>query len=586
MTSRAVARGLLAIVLALPAAGLDMPVLIRELSSPAYQGRRAGEPGGALAAKRLEQELAALGLAPLAGFPDHSHYFSFREEARVQQARLGRLDAAGGVRDLPAATWQPMAASSSGFIHAPVLFCGFGIVAPELGWNDLQGATLAGKAVLIVRQVPDGLGDGSPAWREACRLERRLAAARAGGAAAVLVADSPFTERAELLRLGRLDAALDTGGPLLASLSASAADSLLAPAGQALRTLVSKASRSRKAQPPLAVPGLVELEIRQQAAERHSRNLGAAIPGNGRAADRWILLGAHYDHLGMGADGRTLHPGADDNASGTAMLLETARRLQASLAGKEGERRSLALVLFGGEELGRLGSRSLLRARPAWIDSLDLMVNLDMVGRLRDEALQVLGGGEHPELTPSLERAAAEAGLRALPCPEAPGGDHESFREADIPALMLFTGPHEDYHQPTDTADRLNLEGLEPVARTLAGWIPALLDPGLAVGRVAPTARKQPEGGAPIRVALGIVPGYESAGEGMTVQDVKAGSAAERAGLRPGDRIVALGRHPVANIHDYTFALRHFASGDEAQVALLREGRRLQLSIRLEERVR
>jgi hypothetical protein len=330
----------------------------------------------------------------------------------------------------------------------------------------------------------------------------------------------------------------------------------------------------------------LELSIQVERETARSWNLGAALPGSGAAARHWLLVGAHHDHLGRGADGKgEIHPGADDNASGTAMLLALAQALRDSLAGESGERRSLAFVWFGGEELGRLGSRRLAQSAPAWLDSLDLMLNLDMLGRLENQTLWLLGGAEHPELQPGLAAVSARTGVQLSSAGESPGGDHESFRALGLPALMLFTGAHADYHKLEDTVERLHLAGLEPVRRTLVEWLPVLLNPQLEIlpGTV-PAAT--PEGGGPVRVAIGITPGYESVAGGMPVQDVKPGSAAERAGLRKGDVLLMLGRFPVANIHDYTFALRHYATGDELPVAYLRDGLRAQTTVRLEERVR
>ena len=573
----------MAATLAAAVPALDMPALIQQLAAPEMEGRRAGEPGGERALALLEERLGALGLSPLPGFIGWRQPFSFVSRATVAACRLRDARSA---RDLGGAGGDLMAlpASADGSLRATAVFCGYGISAPEAGWDDYQGATVAGRIALIVRQVPEGLGPGDAAWRAACRLDARVEAARRGGARAVLVADSPFADRPELERGAGPDPALGDAGLLLAALSAPLADSVLAPLGQSLKGLVSRITRARAAQPARALPDSLDLVVRLERERRQSTSLGAALPGTGRAAGRWVLICAHHDHLGRGPEGSgPLHPGADDDASGSAMVLALAQSLQERRADERGERRSLALVLFGGEELGRLGSRSLVSAHPAWLDSLDLVVNLDMVGRLRDNELQVLGGGDHPELAPTLQAAAASAGLAVKPCPEAPGGDHESFLAAGVPALMLFTGAHEDYHRPGDTADKLNKPGMERILETLTTWLPALLDPALQVARgTAPAVAR--EAGAPVKVAMGIVPGYEGAEGGMPVQEVRAGTPAEIAGLRRGDILVALGAYPVANIHDYTFALRHFAAGDRVPVVLLREGRRLQLSVTLEER--
>jgi len=571
--------------LALVASARTTPELVRDLCSPACQGRRAGEPGAALAAQMLEQELIALDLAPLDGFPTHCSFFTFTPSVTVGAASLGRVAESGQVQAFPREGWQVLDASSAGLVHAPVLFCGYGIVAPEVGWDDLREVTLTGKAVLLVRQVPEGLGDASPAWRAACGLEQRIAAARERGAAAVLVADSPFAERPEAERPLGPEALFKDVGLLLASLSATVADSILAGQGGGLKTLVTHITRTRKSQPALALPGRLEIGARLTRPQKITRNLGVALPGKGAAARRWIVLGAHFDHLGRGADGLgPVHPGADDNASGAALLMEVAAQLKDKLSTATGERRSLALLWFSGEEQGRLGSRTLFQRHPAWLDSVDLMVNLDMVGRLRKGELFVLGASDHPELEPVLRHAAGAGGLAFVPAGESPGGDHESFLAAGLPAIMCFTGPHPDYHRPTDTPERLNFAGMDSIRTALVDLVPALLNPGLAIARPKHGGQESSPGAAPVRVAIGIVPGYESTGQGMPVQDVKVGSAAELAGIRKGDLLLSLGAFPVANIHDYTFALRHFSAGEEVSVTLLRDGLRVQTRVTLAER--
>ncbi|MFA7332070.1 MAG: M28 family peptidase [Candidatus Delongbacteria bacterium] len=566
--------------LAAPSAG-DVETLIRRLAAPELDGRRAGTPGGERAVALLERELAALGLAPLEGFSGLRQEFEFHPRSTVTGETL-RL--AGAAQPLDPADWQALAASGAGRLTAPAVFCGYGLRDAAAGWLEYEPADVAGRVVLLLRQVPEGLAAGSSP--QAQTLARRVAAVRECGARAVLVVDSPFDLQAARLRGEGPDPALGDLGLPVAGLSAAWADSLLQRAGSGLKTQLSRLSRAKRAQPALPLVGELELSIRVERETARSWNLGAALPGTGAAARRWVLVGAHHDHLGRGADGRgPLHPGADDNASGTALLLQLARDLRDSPVEPAGGRRSLALVWFGGEELGRLGSRRLAEESPAWLDSLDLMINLDMLGRLEEQTLLLLGGAEHPELQPGLGAAAAAAGLLVRATGESPGGDHESFRALGLPAVMLFTGAHEDYHKPTDTAERIHVAGLEPIRRTLAGWLPAVLDSGLRIAAGQPAAAV-PEGGSPVRVAIGIVPGYESREGGMPVQDVKPGSAAERAGLRAGDVLLALGRFPVANIHDYTFALRHYEAGEELPVAYLRDGQRRQTTVRLEERIR
>jgi aminopeptidase YwaD len=521
-----------------------------------------------------------LGAAELPGFPGLRREFTFHPASTVAGRWLRRV---GGPEFAFPADWQPLTASAAGAVRGVVVFCGYGLRTPDGRWTDYQPGEVDGRVALLARAVPDGLLPDAtgPA------LGERIRALRQAGAVAVLVADSPFDAHSFRLRGEGPDAGLGDLGLPVAGVSAVLADSLLAPAGATLKGLLSRITRARSPQPTLRTSVEVELAVQAERPAAQGWNLGLAIPGRGAAAHRWVLAGAHFDHLGQGADGTLpVHPGADDNASGVALLLALAEDLEAGLASRDGERRSLALVWFDGEELGRLGSRSLAADGPAWMDSLDLMINLDMVGRLGARGLQVLGGADQPEVVEVLSAAAAREGFAVASCAESPGGDHESFLAEGVPSLMLFTGTHEDYHKPTDTPERIDGAGLERLRRMLGAALPTLLDPALRPRPVAAGGRPATPEGSPVRVAMGITPGYEGRDGGLPVLAVKEGSAAEAAGLRPGDVLLLLGRFPVANIHDYTFALRHYAAGDELPVAWLRGGLRMQGAVRLEERVR
>jgi aminopeptidase YwaD len=551
------------------------------LCDPALEGRRTGTPGGVAAAQWLAGELRALGAPELDGFVDGRRGFVFHP-ATTATGRWLRL--VGGPEFASPADWQPLAASSAAAVRGSVVFCGYGLQAPEAGWADYQPADVAGRVALLARTIPDGLSVGTA---HATSLGERVNHLRRAGAVAVLVADSPFDAQAGRLRGEGPDPSLGDAGLPVAGVSAALADSLLAPSGSTLKGLLSRITRARQPQPATLVRAEVELAVQVDRPAAQGWNLGLALPGTGAAARRWVLVGAHFDHLGRGADGGApVHPGADDNASGVSLLLALAGDLRTGLPDLPDGRRSLALVWFDGEEQGRLGSRSLLADGPAWLDSLDLMVNLDMVGRLGGAGLQVLGGADQPELSARLEQAAARGGFTAKACAESPGGDHESFLARGVPSLMLFTGIHDDYHKPSDTPDKLDPAGMGRLRQALGEWLPVLLDPALRPRPVTPGARPAAPEGSPVRVAMGITPGYEGRDGGLPVLAVKEGSAAERAGLRAGDVLLLLGRFPVANIHDYTFALRHYAAGDELPVAWLRDGLRMQGAVRLEERVR
>ena len=316
-------------------------------------------------------------------------------------------------------------------------------------------------------------------------------------------------------------------------------------------------------------------------AERPSRgvNVVAVVDGRDpRLRDQAVVVGAHYDHLGLGAvfsqapDQRgQVHNGADDNASGTVALLEIARRLA-----KRPPRRSVVLVAFSGEELGLLGSTAYVR-RPAMpLERTFAMINLDMVGRLRHDRLLVFGSEtavEFPALLDSLNRA-ARFDLKA----SGDGfgrSDQQSFYVAGKPVLHLFTDLHEDYHRPTDDWEKINIDGLVRVAGFATELARSLGDretPLTFVSRPAPVIASgdRPSGG--YGAYLGSIPDMSAGGPGVRLSGVRSDSPAARAGLREGDVLIQLGRHEIADLQAMTDALRSHQPGDTVIVVFRRGG--------------
>ncbi len=307
-------------------------------------------------------------------------------------------------------------------------------------------------------------------------------------------------------------------------------------------------------------------------------NVVGVIPGRDRdRAAESVVVGAHYDHLGRGwPDARPgergrIHPGADDNASGVAVLLELAR----VLAQGPSPRRSVVFVAFAGEEAGRLGSRHYVEhGGPYPADRCMAMVNLDTVGRLGKGSLMVLGTDTAAEWVHIANGAGYVTGVRIQSVPRDVGGsDQVSFVEAGVPAVQLFTGPHPDYHRPTDTPDKLDFQGLVRVAEVAREFVAYLAE------REEPLTGAAGREGTPAvpsgrKAALGIVPDYAFSGPGVRVQGIGAGSPAGVAGLREGDVLVRLGPHRVDTLKDLARALAGFRPGDRVEVEFVREGTR------------
>jgi hypothetical protein len=331
--------------------------------------------------------------------------------------------------------------------------------------------------------------------------------------------------------------------------------------------------------------------------EAELRNVIGVLPGTRTEwAGQSVVLGAHYDHLGRGwppgraEDRGRVHPGADDNASGVAVLLELARALGPAADGGWRPERTVVFAAFAGEEAGRLGSRHYVTAEgPYPASRATAMVNLDTVGRLGSGKLLVLGAGTAREWVHIFNGAGFVTGVPLEVVARDPGGsDQVSFHEAGVPAVQLFTGPHLDYHRPTDTPDRVDGEGLVRVASVVKEVLEYL------AGRPDPLTSNLPDPRSPGRslgeaegrrkVYLGTVPDFGYEGSGVRLSDVAPGSPVERAGLRPGDVIVDLGETPVGSLSDYSRALKALAPGDEVRVRYLRDGEPREAAARAEER--
>jgi hypothetical protein len=279
-------------------------------------------------------------------------------------------------------------------------------------------------------------------------------------------------------------------------------------------------------------------------------------------------------------DGK-VHHGADDNASGVAGVLELARRLAGQRASL---RRSIVFVAFGAEELGTLGSAHFVKQPPLPLDGVVAMINLDMVGRLRDHGLDVHGVGTSPVWKPLLDEANRGPGLK-LRLHEGGYGpsDHNSFYAAGKPVMFAFTGVHPDYHRPSDTADKINAEGLLRVVSLVERVALGLgsSTEQVAFTRVAAEKEQQASGSRGLRAWVGGVPDYSEQGVGVKFSGVTPGSPAEKAGMRGGDVLVRFGPKEIRNIYDYTYALGEHRPGETVSAAVKRDGAEVELRITL-----
>ncbi len=326
-------------------------------------------------------------------------------------------------------------------------------------------------------------------------------------------------------------------------------------------------------------------------ADCRTANVVGMLPGRGVLAGQYVIVGAHFDHLGTGrfgslaSDSGQIHNGADDNASGTAAVLEIARIVARDRARRDSRpRRAVVFALWSGEEEGSLGSAWYAGHLPMPKDSIAAYLNFDMVGRLRDRKLLALGSrtaAEWPALLDSVN-AAYHLDLRASGDGWGPS-DHASFYAQKIPVLHFFTDLHEDYHRPSDDADKINADGIVTVA-DFAGALIRRMDalPGrLTFVDVPPPAMPANAGSGRPRPTLGTIPDMASEPGGVLLSGVRTGSAADSGGLRAGDILVGIGADSVGNLQDFQNALMNHAAGDSVEVRYKRGGQLVRVMVRL-----
>ena len=537
---------------------------VRWLADDAREGRGIGTAGLDQARRWLAERFRALGVEP-AGTDGFFESFDVPVAVEARPGTAVSLDGAAVSAD----AFRPASFSASGEAAGEVVAANYGITAPELGIDDYKGLDAKGKIVAVRRFVPEGGPFADTAVeRRYGDLRYKAWNAREHGAMGVIFVDLPAgaSPAAEsplpALALDPVDAGGDVGIPAV-TVKRDAGSTLFAGGHRASI----KVGLERKAKPAANVVGV----IHAGAADR--------LPGA-------LVVGAHYDHLGHGGagslapDSHEIHHGADDNASGTAALLEVARELE-ERRGKL--RRDVYLIAFSGEEEGTLGSTAFTRHPTAGLKDTDLvaMLNMDMVGRLRGNQVAVLGGesaAEWKEIVPPV--CDRDGVLCALSGDGYGPSDHSPFYAAGVPVLHFFTGPHEDYHKPSDEADKINAAGGARVALLVSDLAAEIAGrPGRPTYKSAPAPAPQGD----VRsygASLGTIPDYAGDGRpGVLLAGVRAGSPAEQGGLRRGDLLVGLGGREVRDIHDFMYVLQRAKPGEKATAVVVRDGQKVEMEV-------
>ena len=628
------------------------------LASDALSGRRTGTPGATGAAQYIAGEFSRLGLrpgsqsgrAPRSRGEAQSRYlqqFPYVAGLELSKSNLlaysiskdpGKSSEAAGTSSLNLRVgddWMPLGLSANGHLtDLPLVLVGYGITATDLKHDDYSSASAAGKIAVAFSGTPDGDNPhGQFARYEGVRW-KAIAARNAGARALVVIAREDNFKEDRLSQLRYDNTAGDAGLPVL-GISRQAAARLLGlndPAalaekeneirketssqakgeGLAVRTS-SNVSEARNATVTISV----DVVRREVAASNVIGILNGSDPNLKNEA---ILIGAHYDHLGTGGEGSLaqkegdVHHGADDNASGTAGLIELARAFSTQ---RPKPRRTIIFAAFGGEEEGLLGSNYYVNHPVVPLANTIAMINMDMIGRMKANKLIIGGVGTAQEWrqllgstnATEMQNVMATGGAVSSPTktashagatPAAHGltgkmkswepfelslsedgygpSDHSSFYAKQVPVLFFWTGTHEDYHKPSDTAEKIRYEDetrvLSFVAQLMRTVDKNQQRPTYTVAKSESTGRS-----TGFRVYLGTIPNYADSGDGLLLDGVRDDSPAAKAGINAGDRIVKMAGRDVRNVYDYTAALGEMKAGQEYEVEVMRGTERLKLKL-------
>ncbi len=559
------------------------------LADPAREGRGIGTPGLEKSGVYLEARFKALGLAPAGDkATGYRQAFPVVTTLKAEDATSLGIDGKTIAReDYTVLGYSPSKADVKG----DMVLAGYGIVAKDAGVDDYAKLDVKRKIVVVRRFAPEGGKLGSTeAQRRFGDIRRKAFTAREKGAAALVVIDEPLPPEG-----GKPDWKAPDEAKLPPLVPEGYSDAGLPVI--VLKRSVGKALVERLAKRGVARANLkVELSPVSQSAFNVVGRVNAE-PADGKKLPGVVVVGAHYDHLGRGGRyslaplSQEPHVGADDNASGAAVLLEVARDVAAR---KNQLKHDVVFVAFSGEESGILGSAHLVHewtksAKSAGkLDDVVAMLNMDMVGRMRENRLQVLGAETAGEWKVLVQTACDKSRVECAMSGDGYGpSDQTSFYAGGVPVLHFFTGSHSDYHKPSDTSDKINAAG---AAQT--GKICGDITVAVAQRDTPLTFKSGIEGGGDrgdlrsFNASLGTIPDYGGPGpgkKGVLLSGVRPGSAADKGGLKKGDVLVRLGKSEVASVEDLMFVLNSHKPGEMVPAVVMRDGREVKLEVTFQE---
>ena len=555
---------------------------IKYLSHPNREGRHPGSRGSKDAISYIIKKLKSFGVQP-GNQGSFTQSFDIKTDVILGKNNYFFLN---GDTLTPGEDYIPLFFSSNEYLGGEVVFAGYGFSISEqnLEWNDYRNLNVSNKWVVVMRNNPER-NDQHSIYYSHSSLHKKMLVARDAGAAGIIFISQ--IEDDDLFPLRYIPGYSNDGIPAI-HLSNDAADNLLEKFDWSRKTIQEKMNNTRK---PLSFEmseTFIEADVNLTPINTRAANVvGLIRSGNRKYRDEYVLIGAHFDHIGMGGEGsgsrkpdeKLLHPGADDNASGTAGLLELAQKLSAH---KNKLKRSVLLVAFDAEEKGLLGSKHFIKNPTVELSNISAMINMDMIGRMKDSTATVGGVGTSPIFENLLDSLKYNRPFNLLM--NKPGfgpSDHASFYAENIPVLFFFSGLHDDYHTPNDTWKHINLSGekhiLDLIYDTVYHLSRLKTRPGFSEA-----GPKQAQAIAPARfkVTFGIMPSYTSGENGLEIDAIsKKDGPAAKAGIKRGDVIKSINGKPIKDIYEYMERLSEIHIGQTVPVVIDRSGKSLEVEV-------
>ena len=549
------------------------------LASDSLKGRKPGTGEDVIAAGYIRDRFRDAGLTLLG--KDGLQEFTL--VADILPSERNFLEVQGYIAKMQE-EYIPLSFSSNAVLEAQVIFAGYGfdLGLDSLKWNDYEGLDVRGKWVMILRGDPEP--DNPASLFLSYEQERtKVLTAKDKGASGVIFVTPSDMEKTDVLMQMQYDKTPSDAGLPVVQITRALADRMLVSLNYTVADIESSMKSNRK---PLNLVLPVYLNATTDLVRKMVKtyNVVACIKGNDPILSReYIVIGAHYDHLGLGGensgsrvpDERAVHNGADDNASGTSGLLELAEKLQSQSSALK---RSIVLIAFGGEEMGLLGSKEFIRNPLIDMKSIKSMINMDMIGRLNPEsnAISVGGTGTSSESDTIIAQLALNRPFTVKRSPDGYGpSDHAPFYSENVPVFYFTTGAHEDYHTPGDDASKINYKAAVDILNMIHDLVMILANRQDPLVFKEAGSKQGARYGRNMKVTLGIVPDMVSSdNKGLRVDGIRKGGPAEKAGIHKGDVIIAIDGQVVTNIYDYMARLTKIKPGQVSSVELLRDNKK------------